>query len=159
MRYIKAALDARDCGMSAPFTTIRIADGTVIGSTRFFYLERWTWPEGHERHGHAGLNVCEIGYTWLAQSTARTVANTEVKLLMLTYASERWRLVRVCLHTDMSNVRSRASMQRMGARFDGNLHRHRMAVGFIPRDSARYSNVAQEWPNVKKRLVCLRDRA
>jgi hypothetical protein len=33
-----------------------------------------------------------------------------------------------------------------------------MAADLIPRDSARYSIIASEWPAVKQRLLDLRDR-
>jgi len=46
----------------------------------------------------------------------------------------------------------------MGARLDGVLRAHRMASDFTPRDSARYSIVAAEWPEVKARLERLRDK-
>ena len=83
-RYIETALAGRDAGTVLPFATIRIADGAVIGSTRFFDIERWAWPQGHPRHGRSDPDVCEIGYTWLTHSAIRTAANTEAKLLMLT---------------------------------------------------------------------------
>lgn len=158
-KYIDAALALHDAGKAVPFATVRIADCAVIGSTRFFDLERWAWPDGHERSRHAGPDVCEIGYTWLAQSAIRTAANTEAKFLMLTHAFENWKLLRVCLHTDARNERSRAAMERMGARFEGILHGHRMATDFTPRDSARYSIVADEWPAVKRNLERLCDRS
>ena len=46
--------------------------GEIIGSTRFFNLERWAWPPtGPE--GRRGLpDACEIGYTWLRRSAIRT---------------------------------------------------------------------------------------
>jgi N-acetyltransferase len=156
--YIETAREQRVAGKALPFATVRIADGTVLGSTRFFDLEKWAWPEGHERHGHTGPDACEIGYTWLARSATRTVANTEAKLLMLAHAFENWQVLRVCLHTDARNERSRAAMERIGARFEGILRGHRMAADFIARDSARYSIVADEWPAVKGRLERLRDR-
>jgi N-acetyltransferase len=157
-RYIELALALRDAGKSLTFATVRVADRTVIGSTRFFDLERWAWPVGHERHELAGPDACEIGYTWLAKSATRTAANTEAKLLMLTYAFEQWRVLRVCLHTDERNDGSRTAMERIGAKFEGILRGHRMAVDFTPRNSARYSIVASEWPQVKARLEGLRDR-
>ena len=36
----------------------------------------------------------------------RTAANTEAKLLMLSFAFERWEVLRVCFHTDVRNERS-----------------------------------------------------
>jgi RimJ/RimL family protein N-acetyltransferase len=78
---------------------------------------------------------------------------------MLTHAFEVWQLHRVCFHTDERNHRSRAALERIGARFEGKLRAHRMAADFIPRDSMRYSIIAAEWPSVKERLVKLMNRA
>jgi RimJ/RimL family protein N-acetyltransferase len=158
-RCIEKAGSLRDAGAALPFATVRIADGTVIGSTRFFDFERWAWPEGHARHEWPGPDGCEIGSTWLTRSAIRTAANTEAKFLMLAFAFETWQVLRVCLHTDARNQRSRAAMERIGAKFEGILRGHRMAADFIPRDSARYSIVAGEWPGVKRRLARLLDRA
>ena len=88
----------------------------------------------HPRHGRANPDVCEIGYTWLTRSAIRTAANTEAKLLMLTHAFETWQVLRVCLHTDARNQRSRAAIERIGAKFEGILRAHRMAADFTPRD-------------------------
>jgi RimJ/RimL family protein N-acetyltransferase len=153
-RYIQTALAWRDGGTAVPFATVRIADGAIIGSTRFFEMECWAWPPGHERHGCA-LDGCEIGYTWLAPSAIRTGANTEAKLLMLTHAFETWGALRVCLHTDARNARSRAAIERIGAQFEGILRSHRLAADFTPRNSARYSIIASEWPQTKHRLQSL----
>ncbi len=131
---------------------MRAADGRVIGSTRFWNLEFWPWPDGHPLGGRDGPDACEIGHTWLSPSAIRTGANTEAKYLMLRHAFEAWQVHRVCLHTDARNERSRAAMERMGARFEGVLRAHRMAADLTVRDSARYSVVAGEWPAVKARL-------
>jgi N-acetyltransferase len=154
-RYVETALAGRDDGSAVPFATVRVNDGVVLGSTRFFNLERWAWPPGHTWHGRGTPDACEIGYTWLTRSVIRTAANTEAKLLMLTYAFETWQVLRVCLHTDVRNQRSRSAMERIGGQFEGILRAHRMAADFIPRDSARYSIVAAEWPDVKQRLTRL----
>jgi N-acetyltransferase len=150
--YIDTALAWRDEGSAVPFATIRVDDGAVIGSTRFFNLERWAWPPGQARHGRHTPDACEIGYTWLTRSAIRTTANTEAKLLMLEYAFETWQVLRVCFHTDVRNQRSRAALERIGGKFEGILRAHRMATDFIARDSARFSIVAAEWPDVKQRL-------
>ena len=142
-----------------PFAIVRVADGVVIGSTRFWNLERWSWPQGHPSHGRNLPDVCEIGYTWLTRSAIRTAANTEAKLLMLTHAFEAWQVLGVCFHTDARNLRSRAALERIGGKLDGILRAHRMAADYIPRDSVRYSIVASEWPAVKQRLAHLMDQA
>jgi N-acetyltransferase len=151
--YVETARAWRDAGTAVPFATIRLHDGAVIGSTRFWNIERWAWPRGHARHGRQLPDACEIGYTWLTRSAIRTAANTEAKLLMLTHAFETWQALRVCFHTDARNQRSRAALERIGAKFEGILRAHRMAADFIPRDSVRYSILAAEWPDVKHQLL------
>jgi RimJ/RimL family protein N-acetyltransferase len=152
IRYVDTALEWLHAGTAVSFATVRVSDGAVIGSTRFFNLERWPWPAGHPLHGRTTPDACEIGYTWLSRAVLRTPANTEAKLLMLTHAFETWKVLRVCLHTDVRNERSRAAIERIGGKFEGILRAHRMAADFIARDSARYSIVASEWPDVKQRL-------
>lgn len=151
--YIETALSWRDAGKAVPFVTIRVADGAAIGSTRFFDIEQWAWPQGHSRRGLPTPDVCEIGYSWLTASAIRTAANTEAKLLMLTHAFETWKLLRVCLHTDARNLRSQAAIERIGGKFEGVLRAHRMAADFTPRDSCRYSIVAAEWPETRRALM------
>jgi RimJ/RimL family protein N-acetyltransferase len=129
-----------------------VDDGIAIGSTRFWNLERWSWPQGHPRHDRRLLDACEIGYTWLTRSAIRTAANTEAKLLMLTRAFETWQMLRVCFHTDARNKRSRAALERIGGKFEGIFRVHRIAADRTARDSARYSVVTVEWPAVKRRL-------
>jgi RimJ/RimL family protein N-acetyltransferase len=171
--YIDTALAWRDAGTAVPFAIVKLNDsklnsgnlndhsddGVVIGSTRFWNLERWSWPSGHPRHGRHIPDACEIGYTWLARSAIRTGANTEAKLLMLTHAFETWQVLRVCFHTDARNQRSRAALERIGGKFEGILRAHRMAADYIARDSVRYSIVQAEWPDVKRQLSHLLNQA
>jgi RimJ/RimL family protein N-acetyltransferase len=151
-RYIETALTWQDAGTALPFAIVRIADGAVIGSTRFWNIEAWAWPSGHTRNGRRFPDACEIGHTWLTRSAIRTAANTEAKLLMLTYAFETWQVLRVCLHTDARNQRSRAAIERIGGKFEGILRAHRLAADATARDSARFSILPDEWPEVKQRL-------
>jgi N-acetyltransferase len=156
--YVDTALAWRDAGTAAPFAIVRLPDEIVIGSTRFWNIERWAWPAGHSSYGRHVPDACEIGYTWFARSAVRTAANTEAKFLMLCHAFEVWQVLRVCFHTDARNERSRAALERIGAQREGILRSHRMAADFIPRDSVRYSIVAAEWPSVKQRLISHTDR-
>ena len=150
--YINLALAWRDARTAIPFAIVNQNNNTVIGSTRFWNLERWSWPSAHARNARLHPDACEIGYTWLTPSAIRTAANTEAKLLMLTHAFETWQVLRVCFHTDARNQRSRTALERIGAKFEGILRAHRMAADFIPRDSVRYSIIAAEWPEVKQQL-------
>jgi N-acetyltransferase len=146
-RYVETAVAARDAGHAVPFAVVRTQDDRVIGSTRFWDLGYWPWPEPR-----ATPDTCEIGYTWLAPDAIRTGANTEMKRLMLTHAFEVWRVRSVCLHTDARNQRSRDAMQRIGLRFEGILRAHRLGADGKPRDSVRFSVTAAEWPSVRLRL-------
>jgi RimJ/RimL family protein N-acetyltransferase len=151
-KYIETALAWSEAGKGLAFAVVRLSDEQVVGSTRFFEIERFAWPAGHDRHALATPDVCEIGYTWYSRSAVRTAVNTEAKLLLLTHAFETWKVLRVCLHTDIRNERSRAAMERIGCKFEGILRAHRIAADFIARDSARYSIVAAEWQEVKLNL-------
>ncbi len=158
VKYVETALAWRDAGSAVPFAVVRVPDGIVIGSSRFWNMECWAWPSGHPSHGQETPDACEIGYTWFARSAIRTAANTESKLLMLTHTFEVWKVLRVCFHTDSRNLRSQAALERIGGQREGILRAHRMAADFIPRDSVRYSIVATEWPEVKRRLLQRLDR-
>ena len=153
IQYIDTALAWKNAGTAMPFATIRLTDDVVLGSTRFWNMERWSWPQGYPRHGRTAPDVCEIGHTWLTSTAVRTPVNTEAKLLMLTHAFETWEVLRVCLHTDARNDRSRAAIERIGARFEGILRAQRLAADNTPRDSARFSIVAAEWRGVKAKLI------
>jgi N-acetyltransferase len=149
-QYVETALAAADSGKVVPFAVVRAEDDVVIGSTRFFDLEYWPWPDPGARP--SGPDTCEIGYTWLSPKAIRTGANTEMKRLMLAHAFETWQVRSVCLHTDARNQRSRDAMARIGARYEGTLRAHRLGADLAPRDSARFSITAAEWPAVRQHL-------
>ena len=144
--YIDEALADQRAGRRIPFATWWTAQDRVVGSTSFF-PEWWGDPDGPP-------TVVEIGATFLAASAQRTAVNTEAKRLMLTHAFEVWGVTRVSLKTDARNERSRAAIERLGARYDGTLRCHMPAYGpgGGARDSAFFSILAAEWPAVKLRL-------
>ena len=150
-RYVESALRTRDAGTALPFVTVRKADDRVVGSTRFFDIGRWAWPPGHPRAG--GCDNCEIGYTWLSPAAIRSAVNTEAKYLMLRHAFETWNVFGVCFHTDARNERSCNALAGIGAKFEGILRAHRLSADLLPRDSARYSITAAEWPAVSAHLL------
>jgi RimJ/RimL family protein N-acetyltransferase len=152
-RHVEDALAARAKGLAVPFAVVRLDDETVIGSTRFHQLDYWAGPEPKDVP-----DTCEIGYTWLAREALRTGANTEMKRLMLTHAFEVWRVRSVCLHTDVDNQRSQNAILRIGAKSEGVLRAHRPRIDQTPRDSARFSITAAEWPSVRQHLAALAAR-
>jgi N-acetyltransferase len=159
-RFVEIARRARDQRAAVPYAVVRAGDGTVIGSTRFHSLDYWPWAlAGAAADDPAAPDVAEIGWTWLSRDGVRTAANTEMKRLMLAHAFESWRVQSVCLHADARNARSRAAIERIGAQFEGILRAHRLAADLIPRDSARYSITAAQWPEVRSHLEKLARRA
>jgi N-acetyltransferase len=151
--YIQMALQSREAGLAMPFATVRVADGRVLGSTRFGNLEYWPWMAGNPHAKQDGTpDAAEIGWTWLEPGAQRSGINTEAKRLMLEHAFETWRVLRVTLKTDARNARSRNAIERLGAKFDGVLRAHVPAADGGIRDSAWYSILATEWPDVRARL-------
>jgi RimJ/RimL family protein N-acetyltransferase len=151
--YVDDALKAHGEGRELPFATVDAARGRVVGSTRYLNVEFWPWPQGHPlQRGEAVPDVVEIGATWLAPAAQRTAINTEAKLLMLTHAFEVWRVHRVSLRTDARNERSRTAILRLGARFEGVIRAARIAADRTIRDTACFSIVEAEWPELKAGL-------
>ncbi|HZU24872.1 MAG TPA: GNAT family protein [Bryobacteraceae bacterium] len=137
--YVESAVRDQIAGLSLPFATIDAATNRPIGSTRFMNIDR-------------GNRHVEIGSTWLAQPWQRTAANTEAKYLMLRHAFETLGCMRVELKTDALNERSRAAITRIGAKFEGIFRRHVVCYGGRIRDTAWFSIIDAEWPEVKARL-------
>lgn len=152
-RYVETALEWQDAGTAVPFAVVRLRDEAVIGSTRYWNIERWAWPVGSPRYGNPYPDICEIGWTWYSRPAIRSGANREGKFLMLQHAFEVWNVLRICLHTDSRNRRSQAAMERAGFRHEGVLRAHKLAADGISRDSFRYSMIADEWPEAKQRLL------
>lgn len=76
---------------------------------------------------------------------------------MLTHAFETWNVQRVDFKTDARNARSRAAIERLGARFDGVVRNWQPSL--VPgeegqaRDRAMYSIIPSEWPAIRARLT------
>ena len=152
--YVDTALAGRDLGTMYPFATVDNRTGKVVGSTRFHHIEFWDWPDGsrHQRGRHLP-DVVHIGTTWIAANAQRTGINTEAKLLMLTHAFESWLVHRVRINADSRNERSRRAIMRLGAHLDGVIRADRVALDGAIRDSATYSFLDAEWPDVKAQLM------
>ena len=152
--YIEGALALREAGAAVPFAIVELDTSAAVGSTRFGNIERWRWPDGSAQQRAAERpDAVEIGWTWLAERVQRTGINREAKLLLLTHAFETWQCHRVTLKTDARNLRSRAGIEGIGGKLDGIVRAHMPAVDGGVRDTALYSIVAAEWPEVKTRLV------
>jgi N-acetyltransferase len=157
--YIEGALTEQAAGLALPFVTRLASTGRIVGSTRFMNIERWKWkvPSPFQR-AEDGIDAVEIGATWLSPEARRTAINTHAKLLMLNHAFDVWRVHRVTLKTDARNARSRRAIERLGAQLDGILRAHMPAFDGEIRDTAFYSIVREEWPEVGRRLRGLAER-
>ncbi len=111
----------------------------MIGSTTFHDFRR-------------GDGVIEIGSTWLNPSAWGSGANIEAKLLMMEHAFETLGCVRVEFKTDARNERSRAALAALPAQFEGILRKQITLPGIGVRDSAFYSVIDDEWPEVRDTL-------
>jgi RimJ/RimL family protein N-acetyltransferase len=151
--YVREALDDQAAGTALAFATVDVRSERIVGSTRYMNIERWRWPAGSElQRPPERPDAVEIGATWLAHDMQRTALNTEAKLLMLSHAFERWDVHRVTIKTDVRNLRSRAAIERLGATLDGILRSHSPSATGTVRDTAYYSILKAEWPDVRERL-------
>lgn len=94
----------------------------------------------------------EIGGTWYAPKFHGTKINPAAKLLMLENAFECG-AERVELKTDALNARSRAAILKLGAKFEGIFRKHMLRENGTWRDSAYYSIIREEWPEIKENLL------
>jgi N-acetyltransferase len=138
-RWFALSLQAAEAGSEGPFATRQKASGKLVGSTRYLNVR-------------PADRVVEIGWTWLEPGAWGSGANVEAKLLMLRHAFETLRCVRVEFKTDARNERSRAALAAILARFEGILRNHMIVPGIGLRDSAYFSVIDSEWPEVKKNL-------
>jgi RimJ/RimL family protein N-acetyltransferase len=137
--YIANAIAGRDAGTVMPFVIVRKDDGRILGSTRFWKIDR------------ENRNL-EIGHTWLSLSVQRSGLNTEAKYLLLSHAFEAMNCVRVQFTTDALNEKSRAAILRIGATQEGIIRYERIMPDGRKRDSVRFSIIDSEWPAVRAAL-------
>jgi len=137
--YVRKALELQALGLALPFATVVKNGSKVVGSTRFMNID-------------AVNHRVEIGTTWIAKSWQRSFVNTHAKFLMLRHAFEVLGCNAVEIRTHSQNDQSRAAIERLGAKLDGILRRHMIMPDGHIRDTAVYSIIREEWPEVKMRL-------
>ena len=134
--WVRDMLRRQQAGTDLPFAVIHLASGRAAGATR--YLEM--------RPPHRSL---EIGGTWYAPEFQRTAVNTECKYLMLKYAFEEMKCIRVQFKADVRNERSVRAIERLGAVREGVLRNHYILQDGTFRDSVYFSILDREWPVTK----------
>jgi RimJ/RimL family protein N-acetyltransferase len=74
-------------------------------------------------------------------------------LLLLTDAFERQNLHRVTLKTDGENKRSQSAILRIGAKYEGELRENMQRPNGSWRNTAYFSILESEWPQIKDGLI------
>ncbi len=136
--WVEQALLAADAGRVLPFVVV--AGERVVGSTRFYDID-------------LDVPTVAIGYTFHAASVWRSHVNTANKRLMLGHAFDALGAQSVFFHTSHQNLRSRAAIERLGARLDGILRNHKRHKDGRPRDTNTPSNIASECPAIHSRVL------
>lgn len=94
----------------------------------------------------------EIGSTWYRRSAQGGFVNPSAKLLLIGNAFDQG-FERVELKTDALNAQSRAALLKLGAKFEGVHRRHMRRADGTLRDTAWYSIIRDEWPEVRDALT------
>jgi RimJ/RimL family protein N-acetyltransferase len=137
--HILAALAARARGQRLPYAQLDAATGAFIGTTSFYEID----PVSRS---------IAIGHTWLSRSCWGAGHNIESKLLLLTFAFESLDAVRVVWHTDIKNERSQAAIERLGARREGVMRKHRLRRDGSWRDTVQYAMTDDDWASARAAL-------
>ena len=116
-----------------------VADGTVVGTSSL---------------GDVDLpnESVHLGWTAYAPAVWGTAVNPAAKLLLLQHAFEDCGFGRVKIQTGSTNTRSQAAIAKLGATREGVLRRERREADGSFRDTVVFSILADEWPEVRKRL-------
>lgn len=138
-KWFQMALEDARSGKEGPFATRERNSGALIGSSRYLQVR-------------PADRALEIGWTWLTPNAWGSGANVETKLLMLEHAFTTLGCVRVEFKTDARNARSRAALSALPARFEGIMRKHMTVPDVGIRDSAYFSIVDDEWPDVRANL-------
>lgn len=135
---IDRRLALRDAGEMVPFTAFGTS-GRVLGMTTYYDMV-------------ADVPRLHIGYTWNRPSAHGSGTNVESKLLLLQHAFETLGVFRVGFTTQWVNFRSRAAIERLGAKQDGVMRAISRYRNGALRDSVEFSIIEPEWPAVKANL-------
>ncbi|MDX6299093.1 MAG: N-acetyltransferase [Nocardioidaceae bacterium] len=140
-----AAAAAEITGLVANPTVLAFAvestgDGSLRGITSFYEHVAW-------------VPRVEIGHTFYGRRFWGGETNPHTKLLMLAHAFDAWSCERVALRCDAANGRSARAIERLGARPEGVLRGHRRRHDGTVADTAYFSVLRTEWPEVRRGLL------
>lgn len=116
-----------------------VLDGRAVGSTSYLDVD-------------LAVSGLEIGWTWYARAVWASHVNPACKRLLLGHDFDDLGVQRVTFKLDARNSRSFRAVERLGAHYDGTLRHHRLRADGTVRDSAYFSVLAAEWPQVRDGL-------
>ncbi|CAM4215940.1 GNAT family N-acetyltransferase [Paenibacillus alkaliterrae] len=132
--FIYTAISGRERGEQFPYAVFDHKLNKFVGMTRYLRISQI----------HKNLN---IGWTWYSPKVWRTAVNTECKYLLLKYAFEDWKAVRVEIITTTTHSRSQKAIERLGAKKEGILRKKYNELDYVI-----YSIIDEDWYEVKNRL-------
>jgi RimJ/RimL family protein N-acetyltransferase len=100
--------------------------------------------------------VIEVGGIWFAPGFMRSRGATESLFLMLAYAMDDLGYRRMQWRCNALNTASRNAAKRLGFRFEGIWHNHMIVKG-RNRDTAWYSILDTEWPDIRAAIIAWLD--
>jgi RimJ/RimL family protein N-acetyltransferase len=140
-KYISTTIQQREQKTEYPFIVFDKASNTYAGSTRFYDIQQSHF-------------TTQLGYTWYGKDFRRTGLNRHCKLLMLTYAFEKWGMERVEFRADARNEKSVNAMKGIGCTVEGILRSNTVIDSGGRRDSIVLSILKHEWfGGVKESLM------
>lgn len=132
-------LEAAARGPDLTFTVIDKGTGAVAGSSSYLAVVL-----AHKR--------LEIGWTWYAKRFWAGAVNPSCKRLLMGHGFDSLGLNRLELKLDATNQRSWKAVERLGAKYEGIFRHHLVMPDGRLRDTAYFSVLAAEWPEVKAGL-------
>lgn len=139
--YLANAVKNRHDKKEYPFIIFDKKTNSYAGSTRFYDIQ-------------PAYLTTQLGYTWYGFDFQRTGLNRHCKLLLLTFAFEKWGLERVEFRADANNAKSIAAMKAIGCVEEGILRNHMPTVQGTRRNSIVLSILRNEWlGGVKEELL------
>jgi RimJ/RimL family protein N-acetyltransferase len=137
--YLEYALQGKISQKDYPFIIFDKLANAYAGSSRFYDIQ-------------LALSTTQLGYTWYGKKYQRTGLNRHCKMLMLSYAFEKWGMERVEFRADLRNNKSIQAMKDIGCIVEGVLRKN-MPLEDGRRDSIILSILKEEWfDSVKKNL-------
>lgn len=94
----------------------------------------------------------EIGSTWIGKKFQKTGLNRHCKYLLLNYCFVSVGAERVELKTDSRNEQSKTAIQKIGAKFEGELRNHSVMPNGYRRNTSVYSIIRSEWPLIREEI-------